>query len=246
LRGVTYVFHEAALARVPYSVSHPRATNEVNIDGTLNVLLAAKENSVKKVIYASSSSIYGDASTLPQREDAIPDPLSPYALTKLAGEYYCHIFSQIYGLPTVSLRYFNVYGPRQDPHSQYALVIPAFLDRVYRGLPPVIFGDGEQSRDFTFIYDVVAANILMAESNAQGVYNIGGGRNTTINRLAEIVLDLLEGELSPIHEDPRQGDPKHTLADITKARAIGYEPKWSLVEAIKYILPFYAPKPGKT
>jgi len=226
--GIKYVFHQAALARVPRSIADPVASNETNIKGTLNVLMAAKENRVRKVIYASSSSIYGDAPTLPLREDMLPNPLSPYALTKLAGEYYCIIFRQIYGLSTACLRYFNVYGSRQDPHSQYATVIPAFIARISHNLPPVIFGDGEQSRDFTFIQDVVRANILVAENDAEGVYNIGSGKNITINQLAEIILKLMQKDLKPVHQKSRPGDPKHALADISKANSFGYEPKWSL------------------
>ena len=231
-QGVDYVFHQAALARVPRSIEDPLTTNEVNIKGTLNVLLAARENRIRKVIYASSSSIYGGASSLPQREDMPPDPLSPYALTKLAGEYYCSIFSQIYGLSTVCLRYFNVYGSRQDPHSQYATAITAFIGRISQNLPPIIFGDGGQSRDFTFVEDVVQANILAAENNAEGVYNIGSGKDTTINRLAEIILNLMQKDLKPIHEKPRLGDPRHSLADISKAKGFGYQPKWTLEQAI--------------
>lgn len=233
LHGIKYVFHQAALARVPRSIADPVASNEVNIKGTLNVLMAAKENRVRKVIYASSSSIYGDAPTLPLREDMLPNPLSPYALTKLASEYYCVIFRQIYGLSTVCLRYFNVYGSRQDPNSQYATVIPAFIARIARNLSPVIFGDGEQSRDFTFIKDVVGANILAAENDAEGVYNIGSGKNIAINRLAEIVLNLIQKDLKPIYQKPRPGDPKHALADISKAKIFGYEPKWSLEDGLK-------------
>jgi len=231
-QGVDYVFHQAALARVPRSIEDPLTTNEVNIKGTLSVLLAARENRIRKVIYASSSSIYGGASSLPQREDMPPDPLSPYALTKLAGEYYCNIFSQIYGLSTVCLRYFNVYGSRQDPHSQYATAITAFIGRISQNLPPIIFGDGGQSRDFTFVEDVVQANILAAENNAEGVYNIGSGKDTTINRLAEIILNLMQKDLKPIHEKPRLGDPRHSLADISKAKGFGYQPKWTLEQAI--------------
>lgn len=234
--GVNYVFHQAALARVPRSVEDPLAANKVNVNGTLNVLVAAKENRVKKVIYASSSSIYGDALSLPQREDMAPNPLSPYALTKLAGEYYCTIFRQIYGLSTICLRYFNVYGSRQDPYSQYAMVIPAFIGRISHNLPPVIFGDGEQSRDFTFIKDVVRANILAAKNDAEGVFNIGSGKNITINRLAEIILNLMQKDLKPIHQESRPGDPRHTLADITKAKSFGYEPKWSLEDGLKKIM----------
>ena len=232
-QGVDYVFHLAALARVPRSIEDPLTTNEVNIKGTLSVLLAAKDNRVRKVIYASSSSIYGDSPTLPQREDMSPSPRSPYALTKLAGEYYCNIFRQIYGLSTVCLRYFNVYGSRQDPQSQYATVIPAFIGRISQNLSPIIFGDGEQSRDFTFIEDVVQASILAAESNAEGVYNIGSGKSITVNRLAEIILNLMQRDLEPVYEKPRPGDPRHTLADISEAKGFGYEPKWALEDGLR-------------
>jgi len=235
-RGVEYVFHQAALARVPQSIEDPLTTNEVNIKGTLNVLLAAKENKVRKVIYASSASIYGDTQTLPTREDIFPNPLSPYALTKLAGEYYCNIFRQIYGLPTVCLRYFNVYGPRQDPQSQYAAVIPMLLEKISRDLPPVIFGDGEQSRDFIFVQDIVRANILAADNNAEGRYNIGGGKSTSINQLVELILALMQKKLRPIYEQPRPGDIRHSLADISRAREFGYEPERNLEEGLKEII----------
>jgi len=231
--GVDYVFHQAAMARVPRSIEDPLTVNQCNITGTLNLLLAARDNSVKKVVFASSSSVYGDTSVLPQREDLIANPLSPYALTKLAGEYYCTIFTQLYGLSTVCLRYFNVYGPGQDPHSQYAMVIPAFIDRVARNLPPVIHGDGEQSRDFTFIQDVVQANILAAKSTAEGIYNIGSGRSITVNQLAEKIIKLMQKDLKPIHEKGRLGDVKHALADITRAKSFGYEPEWSLENGLK-------------
>ncbi|MEE9175738.1 MAG: SDR family oxidoreductase [Thermodesulfobacteriota bacterium] len=237
--GIDYVFHQAAMARVPRSIEDPLTVNQVNITGTLNVLLAARDNSVKKVVFASSSSVYGDTSVLPQREDLIANPLSPYALTKLAGEYYCTIFRQIYGLATVCLRYFNVYGPGQDPHSQYAMVIPAFIDRVTRNLPPVIHGDGEQSRDFTFIQDVVHANILAAKSTAEGIYNIGSGRSITINQLAEKIIKLMQKDLKPIHEKGRLGDVKHALADITRARTFDYEPKWKLEDGLKMVASSY-------
>jgi len=232
-QGVDYVFHLAALARVPRSIEDPLTTNEVNIKGTLSVLLAARDNRVRKVIYASSSSMYGDSPTLPQREDMSPSPRSPYALTKLAGEYYCNIFRQIYGLSTVCLRYFNVYGSRQDPQSQYATVIPAFIGRISQNLAPIIFGDGEQSRDFTFIEDVVQASILAAESNAAGAYNIGSGKSITINWLAEIILNLMQRDLEPVYEKPRPGDPRHTLADISEAKGFGYEPKWALEDGLR-------------
>ncbi len=235
-----YVFHQAALARVPFSIENPLAANEVNITGTLNVLLAARDNKVKKVVFASSSSIYGDTDVLPQHEAMYANPLSPYALTKLAGEYYCSIFRNIFKLDTICLRYFNVYGPRQDPHSQYAMVIPAFISRVLAGTPPVIFGDGEQSRDFTFIHDVVNANIRAAESDVNGVFNIGGGKNITINQLAQLIIKLLQKDLGPVYDKPRLGDAKHTLADVSKAKVFGYKPEWSLEDGLKKIITIWS------
>jgi UDP-glucose 4-epimerase len=232
-QGIDNVFHQAAIPSVPRSVKDPQATHEVNITGTLNVLLAAKDNGVKKVIYASSSSIYGDTPTLPKKEDMSPNPQSPYAVTKLAGEYYCQVFNQVYGLPTVCLRYFNVYGPRQDPNSQYAAVIPKFIREVLDKRPPIIFGDGEQTRDFTFVKDVVEANILAAESHATGVYNIGGGERISINRLAELVIKLMGKSIEPIHGEPRPGDIKHSLADISKASQFGYNPKYNLEQGLR-------------
>lgn len=235
-KGNEYVFHQAALARVPFSIENPLSVNEVNITGTLNVLLAARDNKVKKVVFASSSSVYGDTEVLPQNETMLPNPLSPYALTKLTGEYYCSIFRDIFKLNTICLRYFNVYGPRQDPHSQYAMVVPAFIERVLSGASPVIFGDGEQSRDFTFIQDVVNANILAAESNVSGVFNIGGGQNITINRLAELIIKLIQKDLRPVYDKPRLGDVRHTFADVSKARSFGYEPEWNLEDGLKKII----------
>lgn len=234
--GIDCVFHQAAMARVPRSIEDPTTVNQVNITGTLNVLVAARDQGVKKMVFASSSSVYGDAATLPQREDMIPSPLSPYALTKLTGEHYGIIFKQLYGLSTVCLRYFNVYGPGQDPHSQYAMVIPAFIDRAANNLPPVIHGDGEQSRDFTFIGDVVKANILAAESTAEGVYNIGSGRSITIKQLAEKIIQLMRKDLKPLHDKPRPGDVRHALADISRAKSFGYEPEWSLEDGLKKLI----------
>ena len=232
-QGATYVFHQAAIPSVPKSVKDPLATNEVNITGTLNVLLAAKDSKVKKVIYASSSSVYGDTPTLPKREDMVPCPQSPYAVSKLAGEYYCRVFQEVYGLTTVCLRYFNVYGPRQDPESQYAAVIPRFLSWAYKGKPLVIFDDGEQTRDFTFVADAVAANILAAESNASGVFNVGTGESITINELARLVIRLPRNKVKAVHQEPREGDIRHSLADISKARASGYQPGYNLEKGLE-------------
>jgi UDP-glucose 4-epimerase len=232
-RGFAYVFHLAAIPSVPRSIENPLASHDVNITGTLNVLMAAKHNKVKKVIYASSSAVYGDTPTLPKREDMPPNPQSPYAITKLAGEYYCQVFHQIYGLSTVCLRYFNVYGPRQDPNSQYAAVIPRFIDRLLKGQPPIIFGDGEQTRDFTFVKDAVEATIRAAESDATGVCNVARGERISLNKLAELVVKLVGNRVEPVHEEPLPGDIKHSLADISRARQLGYNPRYNLEEGLK-------------
>lgn len=231
--GADFIFHQAALPSVPRSVKNPLASHEVNMTGTLNVLLAARDSGVKKVVYASSSSVYGDTPTLPKREDMPPNPQSPYAVTKVAGEYYCQVFQEVYGLSAACLRYFNVYGPGQDPNSQYAAVIPRFITSVSQGKAPVIFGDGEQSRDFTFVRDVVEANILAAETEASGVFNIGKGEKTSINQLAEIIIEFAGNNVVPTHEEPRAGDVKHSLADISRARTFGYNPKYSLKEGLR-------------
>jgi len=232
-KGVDFVFHEAAIPSVPRSIEDPLSTNEVNITGTLNVLIAARDNKVKKVVFGSSSSVYGDTPTLPKTEDMTPNPQSPYALTKLVGEYYCRVFHQIYGLPTICLRYFNIYGPRQDPNSQYAAVIPRFISRVWQDKSPIIYGDGEQTRDFTFIQDAIQANIVAAETDATGVFNVGTGGNTTINRLAEAIIRITGRDLQPIYQEPRAGDIRNSLADVSRAKAIGYEPKYSLEDGLQ-------------
>ena len=198
-KGADYVFHLAALPSVPRSVADPLASNEINLTGTLNVLIAARDNRVSKVIYASSSSVYGDMPNSPKSENMPPSPMSPYGVGKLAGEYYCQVFTQVYGLPTISLRYFNVYGPKQDPSSEYAAVIPRFIVSILKGEPPIIFGDGQQTRDFTFVQDVVEANILAAESEATGVFNVGSGSQISINELARLIMRLVGKNLSLIH-----------------------------------------------
>jgi len=225
-----YVFHLAALPRVQYSIEHPGETNEVNVSGTLNVLKAAHKNKIKKVIYSASSSAYGDQPTLPLKEDMSADPKSPYGLQKYIGECYCRVFSDVYGLPTVSLRYFNVYGPGQDPNGAYALVIGKFLKQKKEGKPITITGDGEQTRDFTHISDVVCANILAAESSNVGkgeVINIGAGNNVSINRIAELIGGAIE------HVEARI-EPKHTCADTARAlKLLGWTPTVSIEEGIK-------------
>jgi len=233
-KDIDYVFHEAAIPSVPRSILDPIKSNHVNVNGTLNVLFAAKNNNVKKVVYASSSSVYGDTPALPKCEDMKPCPLAPYAVNKLTGEYYCQVFTSVYNLPTVSLRYFNVYGPCQDPTSEYAAVIPNFITRILTGDSPIIYGDGKQSRDFTFINDVVHANILAAQSNALGVFNIAGGKQISIDNLAKLITTIFKKDLNPIYKEPRPGDIKHSLADISKARTtFGYEPKFDIKDGLK-------------
>lgn len=227
--GADTVFHQAAIPSVQRSVDNPVASNEANVDGTLKVLVAAKDCNVRKVVYASSSSVYGDTPTLPKIEDMKPNPKSPYAVSKLAGEYYCRVFSDVYGLKTASLRYFNVYGPRQNPKSQYAAVIPRFVTRILAHEPPVIFGDGLQTRDFTFVKDVVQANVLAMKSNSEGVFNIACGSRVSLNELAVKIMEITGIKLDPIHDNPRPGDIKDSLADISSAKnKLGYEPKFNL------------------
>ena len=237
---VDYVFHQAALPSVPRSIKNPRASHATNATGTLNVLMAARANGVKKVIFASSSSVYGDTPTLPKVEAMVLDPQSPYAVTKLAAEHYCRVFERVFGLKTACLRYFNVYGPRQDPDSPYAAVIPFFINSVIMGKPPVIFGNGEQTRDFTFVKDVVEANILAAESTATGVFNIGSGARVTINHLAELVIKLAgDKRLKIVYRDARPGDVLHSLASITRAAAFGYRPKYTLEQGLQEVVSYF-------
>jgi len=232
--GVDFVFHLAALPRVPLSIEKPKETNEINVGGTLNVLMAAKETGVKKFIYAASSSAYGNQKELPLREDMLCFPLSPYGLQKYIGELYCRIFYEIYGLPTVSLRYFNVYGPRQPEEGAYVPVIGLFLTQKSRGEPLTITEDGNQTRDWTYVSDVVEANILAMKSDKVGkgeVINIGAGENHTVNEVAK----LIGGEV--VYIPPRPGDVRHTLADIKKAKELlGWQPEITLEEGIKRLM----------
>lgn len=231
--GADGIFHEAAIPSVPRSVADPLTTHEAGITGTLNVLLAARDAGVRKVVYASSSSVYGDTPTLPKREDMLPTPLSPYAVTKLAGEYYMSVFAHLYGMRTVSLRYFNVFGPRQDPSSDYAAVIPKFITRLQAGLPPVIYGDGRQTRDFTYVKDVVAANLAAMASPAEGVFNIAAGRRTSLAELAALISKVVGVFVPPVHDPPRAGDVRDSLADITAAKqALGWEPAFTLEQGL--------------
>jgi len=242
MKGIDYVLHQAALPSVPRSVKDPITTNEINIKGTLNLLLAAKDMNVKRFVYASSSSIYGDQPVSPKEESLNPAPLSPYAGSKLAAEYYCSIFYHVYGLETVSLRYFNVFGPRQDPNSPYAAVIPKFITAFLQNKPPEIYGDGEQTRDFTYVEDVVVANILAMEAPNVGgeVFNIACGQNISINQLASIIKDIMQKDIDPVHVAPRPGDVRHSLASIEKAKKfLHYSPKWTLKEGLRKTIEYY-------
>ncbi len=240
--GVDYVLHQAALPSVPRSIENPLLTSEINITGTLNLLIASRDAKVKKFVFASSSSVYGNDPLLPKKEDMRAEPLSPYALSKLVGEMYCRVFSQIYALSTVSLRYFNVFGPRQDPLSQYAAVIPNFIVKLLKGERPVIYGDGDQSRDFTYVSNVVEANILAskAEDLSGEIINIACGKRTTVNTLAEKISKILNKDISPSHDKPRPGDVKHSYADVSRAeRFLNYVPKVSFDEGLKKTIQWY-------
>jgi len=242
MKDIEYVFHEAALPSVQRSVEDPLGSNAVNGGGTLNILFAAREETVKRVIYASSSSIYGDTPTLPKHEGMPPTPLSPYALQKYIGEQYCRLFYQLYGLETVSLRYFNIFGPRQDPNSIYSAVIPKFIEALLHGSPPIIFGDGEQSRDFTYIENVVEANLLaMSAEHLHGeAINIACAERTSLNQLVNVLRKILGSKLSPVYEEPRKGDVRHSLADIRKGKEIlNYEPKVGIELGLRKTVEFF-------
>lgn len=227
MRGVRFVLHQAALSSVPRSLADPLGTSAVNVQGTLNLLMAAREEGIKRFVFASSSSVYGDLPTLPKTETMTPDPQSPYAVSKLAGEQLCRVFARTEGLPTISLRYFNVYGPRQDQDSPYAAVIPRFIMHCLKDTTATIFGDGAQSRDFTFVTDCVAANLLACESEScQGeVCNVGSGVRVTIAALHALIRRIVGAGLPPQYDEPRVGDVKHSLAGISRAKSLlGYEP----------------------
>lgn len=235
--GVETVFHQAALPSVPRSVENPQETHQACVNGTFNLLLQAKENNVRRVIYAASSSAYGDQQTLPKVETMLPEPLSPYAAAKLMGEYYCQVFSKVYNLETICLRYFNVFGPRQNPASQYSGVISRFIDALMSGKTPVIFGDGEQSRDFTFIANVVDANVKAAQT-AQGigtVMNAANGERISLNELLEVLKKITAQEtVSAEYQPERKGDVKHSQADNRRAvECLGYEKRVGLEEGLR-------------
>jgi nucleoside-diphosphate-sugar epimerase len=242
--GVEVVFQEAALASVPRSVADPAATNRNCVDATVNLLVAARAAGARRVMYAGSSSVYGDTPTLPKREDMLPNPISPYAVAKLAGEHYMSAFTRVYGLETVTLRYFNVFGPFQDPTSHYSGVLAVFCRKLLAGEQPTIYGDGEQSRDFTFIENVVAANLLAADAPAEKVsgkmMNVATSAAVTLNQVFEILRELTGYSGNPAYAEPRSGDIKHSLADISRARELlGYVPQVDFREGIRRTVEWY-------
>jgi UDP-glucose 4-epimerase len=242
LEGVDLVYHEAAIPSVPRSISAPMASHQANATGTLNVLEAARRHGVRRVVYAGSSSAYGETPTLPKVETMPTAPLSPYAVSKLAGEHYCQVYARAFRVETVILRYFNVFGPRQDPNSQYAAVIPRFVTAALEGRRPVIFGDGTQSRDFCFIDNVVEANLLAGEVPAASgrVFNVACGRATDLNRVIALVAETLGTTIEPTHEQGRLGDVKHSLADIAAARQVlGYTASVSFEEGLARTIEWY-------
>jgi nucleoside-diphosphate-sugar epimerase len=242
VKDIDFVLHQGAVPSVQRSVDDPIASNNANVSGTLNMLSTGKDAKIKKFVYASSSSIYGDNPELPKKEDFPIRPISPYALTKYVGERYCQIFWQIYGLPTICLRYFNVFGPKQDPFSQYSAVIPKFIDSFLQNKNPIIFGTGEQSRDFTFVENVVSANLLAAKSEEGNgeVFNIACFNTTSLNQLVKYLQEITKKNLEPEYKPARKGDVLHSLADISKAKNIlGYEPKINFQEGLKKTFEWY-------
>jgi nucleoside-diphosphate-sugar epimerase len=245
--GVDFVLHQAAMPSVPRSVSDPLTSNRANVDATLAVLVAARDAKVRRLVYAASSSAYGDTEVLPKREDMTPSPLSPYALQKLVGEEYLRLFTRLYGLDTVAIRYFNVFGPRQDPSSPYSGVIALFITRVLAGEPPIITGDGEQTRDFTYVANVVDGVLRAATAPdvAGRVINVATGRKISIKQLAETVGRLTGSSKAPIYAEPRAGDVRDSLADISLARTLlGYEPHVSFEDGLARTIDWYRAQHG--
>jgi len=248
VEGVDCIFHEAALASVPRSVEHPLDTNAACVTGTVTLLDAARRAGVRRVVYAASSSAYGDQPQSSKRETDLPAPISPYGAAKLAAEYYCRAFAATYGLECVALRYFNVFGPRQDPGSPYSAVIPLFITAILAGRSPVIYGDGLQSRDFTFVANVVHANLLAAEvpDVAGRVLNVANGRNVNLLELIDALNALLGTDVQPVHDPPRPGDIRESMADITQARALlGYESQVDFHEGLRRSIDYYRQTAGK-
>ena len=247
VEGVRYVIHVAALPSVPRSVEEPQLAHDININGTLNLLLAARDARCQRVVFSSSSSVYGDTPTLPKREDMTPAPLSPYAVHKITGEYYCRIFWQLYGLETVSLRYFNVFGPRQDPQSQYAAVIPRFITAILADKLPTIFGDGKQTRDFSHVENIIAANLAACEAGKEALgesFNIACGGRISLLDLIATINKIAGKSIAPVHEPPRAGDIRDSQADIAKAGTLlGWEPRVDFQEGIEKAVTWYRQEP---
>ena len=242
VKDIEVIFHEAALPSVPRSINDPITSNEVNVGGTLNILDAAKDARVRRVVFASSSSIYGDSPELPKHEGMTPKPLSPYAVSKLTGEYYLRVFNKLYGLETIALRYFNVFGPKQDPTSQYSAVIPKFIKSIKKDKRPLIFGDGTQSRDFTYVANVVEANILAATTDCQTPISMNCATHgqVTLNDLIREINNYLDKDIKPIYEDIRVGDIKHSFAAIDVIKeTINYSPKYSFNDGLKKTINYY-------
>jgi len=242
VKGVDFILHQAALPSVPRSIEDPLLTNDINVKGTLNLLVAARDANVKRFVFASSSSVYGDDPNLPKKVGVEGMPLSPYAISKLVGEYYCRVFSFIYGLEAVCLRYFNIFGSRQDPLSQYAAVIPNFATRMLKGENPVIYGDGKQTRDFTYVANVVEANILATTvpGISGRIFNIACGERISVLSLVSQINDILKTSISPSFEEPRPGDVRHSFADISEAKMyLKYSPLISFKEGLEKTIDWY-------
>jgi UDP-glucose 4-epimerase len=238
--GADGIFHEAAIASVPRSIANPLETHEVNLSGTFKVLAAARECGVKNVVFASSAAVYGDRPGLPKREDMIPETLSPYAVSKLSGEYYCSVFSRLYGVRCISLRYFNVFGPRQDPSSPYSGVISKFITSTLHHRPLVIFGDGAQTRDFVYVKDVVQANIRAMGSGKTGVFNVACGRRINLLELADTIMEITGITVPVTFGPPSAGDVRDSVADIARAQAaFGYEPTYSVTSGLEETVAWY-------
>ncbi len=242
-RGVDYVLHQGALGSVPRSIAQPVNTNDSNVNGTLNIFLAARDQGVRRVVFASSSSVYGNSETLPKIETMAPQPISPYAASKNVCEIYGRIFNELYDIEIIALRYFNVFGRRQDPNSAYAAAIPIFVKGILNGNPPTIFGDGEQSRDFTYVDNVIHANVLACKADAAAcgeVYNIACGERVTLNQLYQKICDLLAKQIAPIYAQPRPGEVKHSLADISKAeKNLNYKPLYNVYQGLERAIDWY-------
>ncbi|MCD6288406.1 MAG: SDR family oxidoreductase [Candidatus Hydrogenedentes bacterium] len=243
LRGQDYCLHQGAVPSVPRSIADPWTTHDVNVNGTLRLLETARDTDISRIVIASSSSVYGDTPTLPKREDMTPRPISPYAVSKMVCEHYASVWTATFGVPVICLRYFNVFGPRQDPTSQYSAVIPLFVSAILNGKPPTIFGDGQTSRDFCYVENVVAANLCActAPEEACGqAFNIACGERTTLNELVSEINQLLGTNIEPNYGPDRPGDVKHSLADIGKARELlGYDPQYNFAQGLKLAIDWY-------